>query len=325
MHSQTFFSPVRSFSLREIAEIGGCTLEKDASAELMISDIATLESASQGQLSFMHNTKYLNALRTCQASACIVPHALEVDTPASMVLLYSENPYASYARIATAFYPESVAISNPTIAATAVISKTARLGKGCSIGEHCYIGDHVVIGDACVIESNVTITHAHIGHRVKLASGVRIGQSGFGFATDKGQHITVPQLGAVEIGDDVNIGANTTIDRGTIGNTIIGDGCRIDNLVQIGHNVQMGRGCVIVAQVGISGSVKLEDYVVLAGQVGIAGHITIGKGASVAAQSGVMHNVPAGKKYGGSPALPIVQWHKQNVILKKLINKKESQ
>ena len=190
------------------------------------------------------------------------------------------------------------------------------------IGAGSHIGKGVILGNHCYIHPQNSITHAILGNHVTIHSGARIGQDGFGFATSKtGQHITVPQLGRVLIGDHVNIGANVCIDRGSTTDTIIGDGCRIDNLVQIAHNVQMGKGCIIVSQVGISGSTKLGDFVVLGGQVGMAGHLNIGDQAQVTAKSGVMTDIPAGTTHGGIPSMPVKDWHRQTIALRKLIKK----
>jgi UDP-3-O-[3-hydroxymyristoyl] glucosamine N-acyltransferase len=157
---------------------------------------------------------------------------------------------------------------------------------------------------------------------VTIEAGARIGQEGFGFATSDGVHIKIPQLGRVIIHDDVGVGANTTIDRGSGPDTVIGPGCMIDNLVQIGHNLQLGRGCVIAAQVGFAGSTKLDDYVAIGGQAGFAGHLKIGRGARIAAKSGVMKDIPPGETYGGFPAVPIRQWHRQNVTAAQLADGK---
>ena len=183
------------------------------------------------------------------------------------------------------------------------------------------IGQSVEIGDGCVIGANTSISHALIGAYVRIYPGVRIGQDGFGFAIDPAGHVKVPQLGRVIIEDSVEIGANTTIDRGAGPDTVIGQGAWIDNLVQIGHNVKIGRGCVIIAQTGVAGSTVLEDYVVLAAQVGVAGHLTIGMGARVGAQSGVMRDVASGSEVMGAPALPAKQFMRQIAMLKKMSSK----
>jgi UDP-3-O-[3-hydroxymyristoyl] glucosamine N-acyltransferase len=173
------------------------------------------------------------------------------------------------------------------------------------------IGDGVTMDDDCVVGAGASISHTLIGARAYIYAGARIGQDGFGFASGPNGHLRIPQLGRVVIGNDVEIGANSTIDRGAGPDTVIGDGCMIDNLVQIGHNVQMGRGCVIVSQVGISGSTKLGDYVVIGGQTGLAGHLNIGSGVRIAAKSGVHSSIPAGLEMAGIPAVPVREWRRQ--------------
>ena len=204
-----------------------------------------------------------------------------------------------------------------------MIGEKAKIAPGCVIGANSVIGAGCVLGEGTRIGSNVSIVCSLIGERVLIHSGVRIGQDGFGFAMGE-EHLKVPQLGRVVIGDDVEIGANTTVDRGSGPDTVIGTGSKIDNLVQIAHNVHLGRGCVIVAQAGISGSTKLDDYVVVGGQSGLTGHLHLGTGAQVAGNSGVMRDVGPGETVGGSPAVPIRDWHRQTVALSRLAGKKKT-
>ena len=240
---------------------------------------------------------------------------------------------------AQAFYPDDR--PDPSVSAHARIHPSAKIGKDVVIGDFVVIEDHADIGDGAWIEPfayigkgvaigaasrigvQVCVTHATIGHHTRLYTGVKVWQDGFGFAIDPAGFVKVPQLGRVMIGDYVEIGANTTIDRGASGDTIIGSGTWIDNLVQIGHNVKIGRGCVLVAQVGIAGSAELEDYVVLAGQVGVAGHIKIGSMARVAAQSGVNKSIPAGEEWIGCPAVPMKKFIRQNMVVNKMARKLE--
>jgi UDP-3-O-[3-hydroxymyristoyl] glucosamine N-acyltransferase len=241
----------------------------------------------------------------------------------------------AFARAAALFYP--VVDDEPGIDARAVIDASARIGADCriaagvvvgravEIGRQCrieanaVIGEGVVIGDGSHIGANASLSHCLIGQRANIHPGVRIGQRGFGFAMETSGHVDIPQLGRVIVEDDVEIGANSTIDRGSGPDTFIGAGSKIDNLVQIGHNVRIGRGCVLVGLVGIAGSVELGDHVVVAGQAGIAGHLRIGAGAQIGAQAGVVRDVPAGERVVGSPAEPLLAVFKQMSVLRGLV------
>lgn len=337
MPDKRFFKKQESLSLKEIAEIGRAQISETADPACVVEDVAPLDAATAKDLSFLDNVKYREQFAVTKAGACFVSPEMASAAPANVNLLISDHPYKSYALAAQAFYPQQE--SDGHISKKADIHSEAKIGKGCSIdsgavickgveigdysriGANTVIGDNVVIGSRCWIESSATVTHALIGDYVRIYPGVRIGQDGFGFAIDPEGHVKVPQLGRVIIEDHVEIGANTTIDRGAGPDTVIGQGTWIDNLVQIGHNVRIGRGCVIVALVGIAGSAVIEDYVALGGQTGVAGHLTVGKGAKTAAQSGVMKDVPPGEVQGGSPAFPIKQRMKQVAMLNRLINK----
>ncbi len=309
------------------------------SPDLVLEDVSPLGQAGAGHLSFLDNVRYRDAFCSSHAAACIVSPDMAEFAPDGMALLVTKSPYKSYALAAQAFYPDQW--PEAQIAESARVHPTAKIGKGCVIedgvviaggaelGDGCWveantvIGRNVILGPRCRIGACATLSHCQIGQATRLYPGVRVGQDGFGFAIDPAGHVKVPQLGRVIIGDHVEIGANTTIDRGAGPDTVIGDGAWIDNLVQIGHNVKIGRGCIIIAQVGISGSTVIEDYAVLAGQVGVAGHLTIGKGARIAAQSGIMKDVPPGAEVMGYPALPIRQFMRQVATLNRLVQKKE--
>lgn len=328
------------FPLACLAEIGGASLDRDADPDLLVRDVAPLDSAGPAELSFLDHRRYRDALRRSRAGACLLAPADAALAPPGMALLLTARPYLAFARIAQAFYaapqpaqfPDGPAAIDPSAAIApdvrlgpgVVIGAGARIGPGCRIGPHAAIGRHVEIGADCVIGAHVTITHSLIGARVTCHPGVRIGQDGFGFAPDASGHVKMPQLGRVLIGDDVEIGANTTIDRGAGPDTVIGAGTWIDNLVQIGHNVRVGRGCIITAQVGIAGSTQLEDFVALGGQAGLAGHLRIGQGARIAAQSGVIGDIAAGDTVMGCPAVPIRQFFRGQATLLRLARKKEA-
>jgi UDP-3-O-[3-hydroxymyristoyl] glucosamine N-acyltransferase len=215
-------------------------------------------------------------------------------------------------------HPQARLENDVVIDPGAVIGPRAEIGSGTIVGPTAVIGPDVRIGRDCAIGAGATVTHALIGDRVIIHPGCRIGQDGFGYLMERGRHGKIPQVGRVIIQDDVEIGAGTTIDRGAIRDTVIGEGSKIDNLVQVGHNVTIGRHCTIVAQTGISGSVTLEDWVVLGGQVGIADHLTIGEGAQVGASSGVMNDIPAGARWFGTPAKPGREMFRELAVLRRL-------
>jgi UDP-3-O-[3-hydroxymyristoyl] glucosamine N-acyltransferase len=337
MPDQSFFKRQGPLKLKDIAAATGADLSAGSDGNYVLEDVAPLGTAGPKDLSFLDNIKYKQEFLTTKAGACFIARGLEASAPKGLHLLISAHPYKSYALAAQKFYPAPAAVQD--ISKNAVIASSAKIGKGCRIepgvvvGENAVIGDHnwlepnvvigpsVKIGTNCHIGANATISHAHVGDYVRVYPGVRIGQDGFGFAIDPKGHVKVPQLGRVIIEDHVEIGANTTIDRGAGPDTVIGQGTWIDNLVQIAHNVKIGRGCIIVAQVGISGSTAIEDFVAIGGQAGITGHLNIGKGAQIAAQSGVMRDIPAGEKYMGSPAMPAKEALKQYAYLNRLIKK----
>lgn len=334
MADPRFFEKSGPFPLAELAEVGGARLSDNADAQRVIHDVAPLETAGQRDLTFLDNRKYRATLAASAAAACVLKPELAEHAPQGMAVLLTDTPYKAYALIARALYPKPAprpgiaasAVVDPRakvspsaeISAGAVIEAGAEIGERCRIGPNAVVGCGVVLGKDTEIGAGATLSHCLIGSRVRIYPGVRIGQDGFGFAIDPAGHVPVPQLGRVIIEDDVEIGANVTIDRGAGPDTVIGRGCMIDNLVQIGHNVEVGAGSVIVAQAGISGSTKLGKFVVLAGQAGLAGHLTIGDGARVGAQSGVMRDVPPGEDVVGSPAMPSRQYWRWYTKLMKL-------
>ena len=338
MVDNRFFSKCASVTVGEIAALTGAVPTSATGASIdnnrSFSNIAPLDKATADDISFLDNVKYVQGFMQSAAGACFVRPKYVAQAPADMVLLVTEEPYYAYALTARKLYPEPS--FTPGISPLAIISKSAAIGKdvridsGVVIGENVQIGDGcwigantgidngVQIGNSCRIGANCTLSHTIIGNRVITHRGVHIGQDGFGFAPSRKGVVKVPQIGRVLIGDDVDIGSGTCIDRGAGPDTVIGMGTKIDNLVQVGHNVQIGRFCFIAAQVGIAGSTQVGDGVMLGGQVGISGHVHIHDGAKIAAQSGVMTDVPAGATYGGAPALPARDWHRQTVAIAKL-------
>ena len=339
MADPRFFERAGPFPLEAIAALSGATLRDPGTAGRVVGDVAPLETAGPDDLTFLDNRKYVAAFARSRAGAAFVDERLAGRAPPGMALLVAREPYKAFARAARAFYPERPvrprrapsAVIDPAASVPAdcdigphvVIEAGARLGARCQVGANTVIGAGVELGEDCRVGANVTLSHCLIGARVVLHPGVRIGQPGFGFAPDKAGPVKIPQLGRVILGDDVDIGANTTIDRGSGHDTVIGPGTMIDNLVQIGHNVALGRGCILAGQVGISGSTKLGDFVMAGGQAGLAGHLEIGSGARIAAKSGLMRDVAPGETVGGIPALPFALFLKQVAILQRLARKKD--
>lgn len=341
MADQRFFERHGPFTLQELAACSGAELPEGYNADTTYDDVAAIDKAEAGQVSFLDNKKYLEAFKTTSAGACFVHPDMAELAPEGTICLTARNPYKAYALAAQKFYPEKVPSQNDH-APTAVIHETAEIGDNClieanvviganvKIGQSCIIkacaviDDSVEIGNACIIGANATLSHCILGERVSIYPGVRIGQRGFGFAIDPAGFVSVPQLGRVIIEDDVEIGANTTIDRGAGPDTVIGAGTRLDNLVQIGHNVKIGKNCVMVAQSGVAGSTEIGDFVMIGGQAGVAGHIEIGSGVRIAGQSGVMKSIPAGQQdYMGSPAVPLKQFMKQTATLGRMVRGKK--
>jgi len=329
-----FFARSGPHSVAAVARAAGA---EPPGAELILTGIAPLQTAEPGDVSFLDNRKYAAALEATRAGAVLVRAEFAARVPPGTVALLTPEPYVAWASVAELFHP--VPPPRPGVHPTAVVGADAkidpsaeigplvvvgsgaRVGARSRVGPSAVIGDGVVIGSDCRIGTHVTVTHALVGDRVTLFPGARIGQDGFGFAHMKEGFLSVPQLGRVVLEDDVEIGANTTVDRGSLHDTVIGAGSRLDNLVQIGHNVRVGRGCVIVALAGISGSTIVEDHVMIAGQAGMVGHIRIGRGARIGSQAGVMSDVGAGAEVVGSPAMPVKEFFRQIATLRRLARK----
>lgn len=307
---------------------------------LMFAGVAPLQAAQPDQVSFLDNRKYVAALDATRAGAVIVHPDLAARVPSTSVAIVTTEPHPAWARVATLFFPlppakpgihpNAIVAPDAEIDPTAEIGPLSVIGSGVRIGPRCriaplaVIGDGVIMGRDCRIGTHASISHALLGDRVVLYPGARVGQDGFGFAVTPDGFITVPQLGRAILEDDVEIGSNSTVDRGSLHDTVIGAGTRLDNLVQIGHNCRIGRCCVLVAQVGVSGSTVLEDFVMLGGQAGIAGHLKIGKGARISAQAGVIGDVPAGAAYMGFPAEPSRAFLRGVATLRRLVKRDTS-
>ncbi|WP_299812700.1 UDP-3-O-(3-hydroxymyristoyl)glucosamine N-acyltransferase [uncultured Roseibium sp.] len=338
MSEPNFFATPNPVSLREIADWAEAEIHR-GDETLEITGVGPLEEAGAGLLVFFDNPIYLDHLQATTAAACMVTKKHKDKVPDGVAVLVCADAYRSWAKVLARLYPDAMVPKDPgpatisgkavvdpeasleenvTVEAGVVIGAGAEIGAGTVIRANTVIGQGVKIGRDCVIGPNSTVQHTVLGNRVYLHPGVCCGQDGFGYAMGPQGHLKVPQVGRVIIQDDVEVGANTTIDRGANRDTIIGEGTKIDNQVQIGHNVVIGRHCVLVSQVGLSGSCTLEDFVAIGGQTGVRGHVTIGMGAQVAAVSVVSDNIPAGGRYGGTPAKPVKQWFREVAALRKL-------
>ena len=326
-----FFSRSGPYPLAVVAGAArGITDELD----LLLEGVAALQAAGPTEVSFLDNRLYASALDQTLAGAVIVHPDMAARVPKATAAILTTEPYAAWARVAALFHPAppvspgihpsaivaDSAFVDPSaeVGPLSVIEAGAEIGPGCRIGACVVIGNGVVIGRDCRIGAHASLSYAVLGARVYVYPGARIGQEGFGFASTKDGFLSIPQLGRVILEDDVEVGANTTIDRGSSQDTVIGAGSRLDNLVQIGHNVVLGRCCVIVAQVGISGSTVLEDFVRVGGQAAMAGHLRIGQGAEIGAQAGVISDMAPGSKVLGSPAQPKNDFFRQIATLKKI-------
>lgn len=334
--NKTYFyeTPV-AVKLKDLADFCSCKYLGDNDFEIY--GVNTLKNATGKQLSFFGNKKYIEDLKNTKAGVVIVNSNHIDDVPNGINIIVADNVMAVYAVALEKLY-EGVEVTQ-FISNTAVIGENVSIGSNVSIGDYVVIEDGVSIGDNCIIDSfvkvckncsigdnckigsHVSIKCAHLGNFVTIHAGAKIGEPGFGIIPNGNSMVQIKQLGIVVIGNNVRIGANTTIDRGAIDNTIIGDNTIIDNLVQIGHNVEVGEMVTIVSQVGIAGSSKIGDGAVLAGQVGIAGHVSIGKRVVIAAKSGVASDIDDGQIVGGIPAVDIRTWRRQAAFLKRSVKR----
>jgi len=338
---ERFFTTAGPFTLgRLLFELGLQTREEPVApaADPVFTGVAALELATADRLSFFHNSRYQAALAETKAGAVLV-HADDAHrVPQGAVALAVDDPYRAFGQLAALFHPVRVETQTSTIHPTAAVDDTAVVEDGVTlgpfvsvgagavikagsiIGAHSVIGPGVVLGKACVLEGHCTLSHALVGDRVSIKAGARLGQGGFGWALDPTslKHQRIPQLGRVIIGDDVEIGANTTVDRGAGPDTIIGDGSLIDNQCQIAHNVRLGRGCVVAGRTAIAGSAVLEDGVLIGGCCAVLGHLTIGRGSQIHASSTVTKTCPTGSILRGVPARDYRLYLREEATLRRM-------
>ena len=322
-----FFQKAAPIRLGALAEKIGAELGARSDSEILIHDVKPLVDAGAGELSFFDNRKYLPQLQSTRALACLLAPAFAERVPKGTAVVLTPTPYRAFALALQHIYPDAMipkaalaSIGDPPVQPTARLEEDVKvqIGRGTTIASGAVVGYRVAIGRGCYIGPGASITCALLGDRVIVHAGGRIGQDGFGFALGPQGHLKVPQVGRVVIQDNVEIGANTCIDRGALKDTIIGEGTKIDNLVQIGHNVVIGRHCVIVGQAGMAGSTELGDFVVMGGQSGVAGHIKIGSGAQIAGSSHPKDDLPPGARMAGTPAVPLRDFGRQIAALKRL-------
>ena len=327
MVDKTFYKNAGPFTLSKISDF--LNANYTGNKEKIISDIAPVHEADQNEICFITD-KYTEFYDKSNAGAFIVKDTIKPSNERNII--FSENPHFDMAKVASLFYPESdypkfcfnsnerVKGLNKSIkiSSNAFIHKTACIGDNCEIGFNSIIGPGVKIGENCLIGDNVSIYFSIIGENVKIYQGVKLGSEGFGFIMNENSFKKIPQLGRVIIGNNVEIGANSTIDRGSIGDTEVNDYCMIDNIVHLGHNVKLGQKCIIAAMTGISGSTIIGNNVMIGGQVGISGHLRIGNNVKIAAKTGIMKNIDDNEVIAGYPSEKIFDWHRNTIILKNL-------
>ena len=338
-----FFEKAGPFSLVEIADCIQARIVKGSDDSQMIAGVRPLNTASASELAFFDHRRYTDQLKQTSAGACILAAKDIALAPASVAVLEVAQPYEAFAKVMRLFYSDAMrskaametqattqSLVHPTarisedaeIEIGAIVGREAIIGKGTVISAGAVIGYRTVIGANCYVGAGARLTHAIIGNDVIIHAGVCVGQDGFGFAMHNRGHLKIPQIGSVVIADNVEIGANSTIDRGTLGDTRIGEGTKIDNLVQIGHNAVIGRHCMIVAQSGIAGSAELGDFVVMGAKSGVLGHVKVGNGTQIAGMAHVKDDVTSGACMGGTPARPFREWAREVAALRELGKKR---
>jgi UDP-3-O-[3-hydroxymyristoyl] glucosamine N-acyltransferase len=333
-----FFRSEGPFGLAAIAERVGATLQQPDRGAMLVHDVADLCQAESTDLSVFNDAGHATAFGSSRAAAIVTSTRLGGMPHGDCAILLCDDPRLAFARIGQMFYPKAAATgrhhasahvaddavlaADVELAPGAVIEAGVRIGARSRIGANAVIGAGTEIGEDCSIGPNCSISHALIGHRVTIAANSAIGGEGFGFVPTRAGLTKISQLGRVVIGNNVDIGNNVAIDRGSLGDTVIGDGTVLDNLIHIAHNVRIGKGCVFAAQIGIAGSTVVGDYVMAGGHAAIKDHVVIGSNVRIAAKSGVIHNIPDGATIGGLPAIPTRQWHRQTVALARLAQRR---
>ena len=336
MPDPRFYVSTGPLTVGDLARLCGAELADGADGDRSIAGAAPLDKATAQDVGFLHDRRYVADLRMTSAAAVFVAAAQAEEAPAACARLVTPEPLVAYAQAAGALHrPRTHGAGEPAVHPTAeleadvelspgvVVGPDARIGRGTTVGPHTAIGPGVAIGRDCRLGANVTVGFALIGDRVRILSGAVVGEEGFGVAGGRGGAVDVPQLGRVILQDQVTVGANACIDRGAWEDTVVGENTKIDNLVQVAHNVRLGRNCVLAAHTGISGSCNVGDNVMFGGRAGIADHLDIGSGAKIAAAAGVMKDVPAGQIYCGSPARPLRRFMRETAWLARMAKDRE--
>jgi len=331
MPDSRFFESLGPVSLSELADLTGAVLGRPDFGDRQIESVAPLVRGSTTSVGFFSDRRYLDDLKRTRSGACFISADFAEHAPENCAVLLHKEPHAAYSAAANRLHRARLAVAtDPAIHPTAqiedgvilacgvVVGAGARIGRGTSLGAYAVIGPGVAIGRGCSVGAHAIIGFALIGDGCRVQAGAIVGEPGFGVAIAQGRTVDVPQLGRVIIQDNVSVGACTCIDRGAWDDTVIGENTKIDNMVQIAHNVRIGRNCLLAAHTGISGSCVVGDGVAFGGQAGIADHVNIGDGAKVAASAGVMKDIPAGEMWAGTPARPIRRWLRESALIAKL-------